>query len=297
MRRRTLVLVGAVLAALTTATVAAASGPFEDVPEDYLFADEIEWASQNRIVFGYGNGDFGPEDSITRGQATAILKRYHDKLGAASGSTGPAGPPGADGARGPVGPPGPPGPPGSDGTDGAAGAPGLPGVNGAPAPGQDLEYVEDPISGATVTVSCTPGFEVTGGGFSVPSGTEVLESRPEADLSGWTVEVDAVPVGGTAYAICRGTAAAAEGLILTSFCTEAEYYDDFRKWRVRNPNSETIAVTLETGGGGGTVSGGALPGDTFWYVPAGSGSNTTKLFWDDRASSTTKASSNQVCAP
>lgn len=32
------------------------------------FTDAVAWASENKIVSGYGNGIFGPENSITREQ-------------------------------------------------------------------------------------------------------------------------------------------------------------------------------------------------------------------------------------
>jgi hypothetical protein len=51
-------------------------GGFSDVPAGAWFADAISWATTNEIVLGYGDGTFGPNDSITREQMTAILFRY-----------------------------------------------------------------------------------------------------------------------------------------------------------------------------------------------------------------------------
>lgn len=49
---------------------------FQDVrPEDW-FAPYVEWARQNKIVEGMGNGRFEPQASITREQMSAILYRY-----------------------------------------------------------------------------------------------------------------------------------------------------------------------------------------------------------------------------
>ena len=50
---------------------------FEDVPADAWFHDGVTWANENNeIVKGYGNGLFGPKDTITREQLAAILYRY-----------------------------------------------------------------------------------------------------------------------------------------------------------------------------------------------------------------------------
>ncbi|WP_458862591.1 InlB B-repeat-containing protein [Acidaminobacterium chupaoyuni] len=49
---------------------------FGDVPADTYYAGAIGWAAANGVVKGYGNGDFGPDDSITREQMVAILHRY-----------------------------------------------------------------------------------------------------------------------------------------------------------------------------------------------------------------------------
>ena len=49
---------------------------FEDVSAQAWYADAVAWASANQVVGGYGNGKFGPEDSITREQMAAILYRY-----------------------------------------------------------------------------------------------------------------------------------------------------------------------------------------------------------------------------
>ena len=52
------------------------SGIFADVPEDAWYTAAIEWAAANEIVNGYGDGNFGPNDDITREQFVAILWRY-----------------------------------------------------------------------------------------------------------------------------------------------------------------------------------------------------------------------------
>lgn len=303
MRHRTSVLLVAVaLASALAASVAIAAAPtFSDVPEDSTFAETIAWAAENGIVVGYGDGTFRPGDNLTRGQMTAIMKRYHDNLGSTgSGAAGPQGPKGDPGPEGSQGDPGPQGPPGADGADGVDGAPGLPGVNGAPAASEYYTVSETFVAAGSaaadqvVVASCNAGDAVTGGGGEGTGGVVLSASRPAADGSGWEIEVD-VPDGdeATAYARCVGNAAVADDLVLTSLCTEDAFFGEFRKWRVRNGNDDTVAVTLRNTSNGVTISGGALPGDTFWYVPAGGGANATVLTWN--GGSSTKASSNQVC--
>ncbi|HBC30691.1 MAG TPA: hypothetical protein DC024_05520, partial [Clostridiales bacterium] len=49
---------------------------FTDVGLDKYFTDAVAWASENKIVSGYGNGIFGYENSITREQLAVILMNY-----------------------------------------------------------------------------------------------------------------------------------------------------------------------------------------------------------------------------
>ena len=55
---------------------APATGSFTDVAADAWYADAVNWAAAKGIVGGYGNGKFGPEDSITREQMAVILYNY-----------------------------------------------------------------------------------------------------------------------------------------------------------------------------------------------------------------------------
>lgn len=62
---------------------------FPDVAPGQWYADAVAWASANGIVTGYDNGNFGPEDTITREQLAVIFYRYaaykgYDKTPAAS---------------------------------------------------------------------------------------------------------------------------------------------------------------------------------------------------------------------
>jgi hypothetical protein len=49
---------------------------FTDVGADKYYTNAVAWASDNKIVSGYGNGIFGPENSITREQMAVILMNY-----------------------------------------------------------------------------------------------------------------------------------------------------------------------------------------------------------------------------
>ena len=54
---------------------------FTDVNPDAYYADAVTWAAENDIVSGYGSGNFGPNDAITREQLAAILYRYCEAMG------------------------------------------------------------------------------------------------------------------------------------------------------------------------------------------------------------------------
>ncbi len=54
----------------------AAAGSFNDVLADKYYTDAVNWAAEQGIIKGYGNGSFGPEDNVTREQFVAILYRY-----------------------------------------------------------------------------------------------------------------------------------------------------------------------------------------------------------------------------
>lgn len=50
--------------------------PFADVSDEAWYGDAVAWAAEKGIVSGYGNGLFGPGDSITREQLAVMLWRY-----------------------------------------------------------------------------------------------------------------------------------------------------------------------------------------------------------------------------
>jgi flavodoxin len=59
---------------------------FPDVADTAYYATAVRWASSNSIVGGYSNGNFGPNDPITREQMAFILWSYAGKPAAETGS-------------------------------------------------------------------------------------------------------------------------------------------------------------------------------------------------------------------
>ena len=53
-----------------------AAGEFSDVSSEAWYADSVAWATENGITSGYGDGQFGPDDSVTREQLAVMLWRY-----------------------------------------------------------------------------------------------------------------------------------------------------------------------------------------------------------------------------
>ena len=49
---------------------------FKDVAADQYYAEAVAWAADKGIVNGYTNGEFRPNEPITREQLAAILYRY-----------------------------------------------------------------------------------------------------------------------------------------------------------------------------------------------------------------------------
>lgn len=57
---------------------AADGGQFSDVTEEMYYYQAVNWLAANGIVFGYGNGLFGPNDTLTREMAFVMLARAFD---------------------------------------------------------------------------------------------------------------------------------------------------------------------------------------------------------------------------
>lgn len=54
---------------------------YPDIKKGDEWYDAVLWGTQNRVVLGYGTGEFGPEDPITREQLALVLMRYTGDLG------------------------------------------------------------------------------------------------------------------------------------------------------------------------------------------------------------------------
>lgn len=52
------------------------SHSFADVENEKYYSGAISWAVASGIVSGYGNGQFGPDDDVTREQLAVILRQY-----------------------------------------------------------------------------------------------------------------------------------------------------------------------------------------------------------------------------
>lgn len=58
-----------------------AANIFTDVMNGTWYTGAVVWGTENKIIEGYGDGRFGPEDNLTREQMATILYRYMKFLG------------------------------------------------------------------------------------------------------------------------------------------------------------------------------------------------------------------------
>ena len=54
---------------------------FSDVEDGKWYTDAVEWAAEEEIVSGYGDGTYGPNKAITREQMVAIMYKYAKSKG------------------------------------------------------------------------------------------------------------------------------------------------------------------------------------------------------------------------
>jgi hypothetical protein len=66
---------------LTGEPVSTVEQAFTDVSAGAWYEKAVNWASEQGIVFGFGDGTFRPEDPLTREQNAAIFLRYSQYRG------------------------------------------------------------------------------------------------------------------------------------------------------------------------------------------------------------------------
>ena len=57
---------------------------FSDVETGLWYSEYVEWAAEQGIILGYGDGTFGPENLVNREQAVLIIQRYVKMCGIAA---------------------------------------------------------------------------------------------------------------------------------------------------------------------------------------------------------------------
>ncbi len=57
------------------------SAPYTDLDAGQYYISAVAWSDANRIITGYGDGRFGPNDPVTREQVAAILYRFASRQG------------------------------------------------------------------------------------------------------------------------------------------------------------------------------------------------------------------------
>lgn len=70
-----------ILYRLEGAPAVSTTGSFTDVPAGQYYTDAVEWAKENKITAGYGDGLFGPNDLLTREQMATFFYRYAEFKG------------------------------------------------------------------------------------------------------------------------------------------------------------------------------------------------------------------------
>lgn len=58
-----------------------AAAEYLDVGEKLWYTDAVYWATEAGVMIGYGDGNFGPDDLISREQFATVLWRYYGRPG------------------------------------------------------------------------------------------------------------------------------------------------------------------------------------------------------------------------
>jgi hypothetical protein len=147
-KRAALIIAVAVLLLIPAA--AGARQMFEDVPDGNTHAPGIEWAANNGITLGCGDGsNYCPNEPVTRAQMATFMYRLSGNDPSTAPSINADKTDGSDitdlgGVVGPPGPPGPPGPEGPHGHDGIQGPQGVAGPPGSTGP-QGVQGVQGEV--------------------------------------------------------------------------------------------------------------------------------------------------------
>mgnify|MGYP000471748791 CR=1 FL=1 len=74
------VVISALVASGVTAFASGPGEPFADVAEDAYYYDAVNQMRGIAVITGYDDGNFGPDDYVTRGQVATMFYRYDDAL-------------------------------------------------------------------------------------------------------------------------------------------------------------------------------------------------------------------------
>lgn len=178
-KRLTIVAAGFLAVTLIGAGLASASHQFPDVPNEHIFHADIDWLADNQITFGYNNGDFGPEDNVTRGQMAAFLHRFAENIVPTASDlavevineieTGGVEVIGVEGPEGPQGPAGPEGPTGPEGAEGPAGPTGATGLTGYIVLNTEERWSDTVSTNHETMFLCPEGQHALSGGYEIDS--------------------------------------------------------------------------------------------------------------------------------
>jgi hypothetical protein len=83
--KKTTLLIAAMFIATTSSLTTLAfektmGTPFPDIDYDAYYTSAVADMAATEIITGYENGNFGPNDPVTRAQLATILYRFNDKV-------------------------------------------------------------------------------------------------------------------------------------------------------------------------------------------------------------------------
>lgn len=60
--------------------VASAVGSFSDVEDNQFYSDAVDWAAENGVTEGTGDGNFSPARALTRAEGVTMLHRFDENV-------------------------------------------------------------------------------------------------------------------------------------------------------------------------------------------------------------------------